>query len=199
MTEKEVIRIALSCFNISYDKIGDDSDEVSICKMNIRQAESICARYSNWTFLLKRKQFTSDDSLDESSYRRMDYCYQKPSGMVKILYVNGRYNENISVIGDKLFTSVENPEITYICDIVDYDTFPYPDLYGYLIAYTLASLCANFFRPDDQAITTKISNMFNFAYQSLISGEFDNTRKKNPSKSDFVVGAPSESEYELYK
>ena len=198
MTKKDVISIALQCFGLSYDKIGADSDEVRRCELFLKSAEGNCARYRDWSFLMKNRSYTQDDLIEGEGFRNMAYCYKKPSDMVKILYINDRYNENVYVIGSNIYTSVENPKITYVSDTVDYDEWSYPELYGYLIGYMLASLVVNLFRPDDPTMSQNISGMFNLTYQSLVQADIGSGRRKNPPRDMFVVSAPSEDELELY-
>lgn len=198
MTRKDVISIALSCFNISYEKIGSDSDEVGRCEQFLRSAESNCARYYDWSFLQKMKTYTDAELIKDEHFRNMRFCYEKPSDMVKVLFVNDRYNSNVYVIGSRIYTELPNPTITYVSDSIDYDKWSYPDLYGYLIGYMLASLLVNILRPDDSTIAQKISSMFNLTYQSLLQADMGSGRKRNPPRDRFIISAPSEDEYELY-
>lgn len=195
MTKKQIIEIALSCFSIDYDKIGEDSDEVKKCSIFLRQSEEACARYYDWSFLMKDIAYSDEDIVEGESFRNMGYCYAKPSDMVKVLYVNDVYNEDVYVIGGHIYTAVENPKITYISSKVDYDNWSYPDTYGYLLGYMLASYVISFLRPDDPNISNNIQGLFNLSFQSLVSSERFYSRKKNPPQNKYVIGAPNDFIY----
>lgn len=191
MTEKDVISKCLTCFNISYDKIGADSDEVAKCNEFLRQAEGMCARYRDWSFLHESLQYEDKDIVEGESWRNLCYAYRKPSHMVKVRFINGEYNENMYILGNYIYTDVKNPKITYITDDPGYSTDRCPDLYFDMIAYMLATLVSTVLRPDDSAIQQKISGMYTLAYQTLTQSEIDASRMKNPPQDAFVVGAPS--------
>lgn len=186
MTKEDIFRITLACFNQSYDKIGEEALEVSFCNSFLRSAELFCARAYAWSFLQKRVQFTDDDKLDEEPFNELKFVYTLPSDCVQVSYLNSERNVNFKVLGKNFFTDIENPELTYISGEVDYDTFPYPDDYGYLLAYRLAMEIAQFIAPESSTTTNQIQQKFLLSAQTLQASEKDMQRKKNPSPLKYV-------------
>lgn len=186
MKQTDIFRITLSCFNMSYSKIGEDSVEVGYCNNYLRAAELFCARTYAWSFLQKRYRFTDTDKLTRDPFDGLCYCYKSPSDIVKVLFINGEHNEDFRIIGNEFYCRYDNPEVTYVSGAVDYNGFPYPDDYGYLIAYRLAVEIAQFIVPDNASVANQIQQKFLLIAQTMQRSEKDMQRKRNPSPRKFV-------------
>lgn len=186
MKKEDVFRIALKCFNMSYDKIGADSVEASYCEDFLRSAELFCARTYKWSFLQKRLKYEEADRIDEAPFRNMKYCYRAPDDIVQMVFINCEYNSDFQIIGRKLYTRECDPEITYLSGEVDYDSFPYPDDYGYMLAYRLAMEISQYIAPDNSVASENAQQKFLLCAQVLQNSEVDMQRKRNPHPSQFV-------------
>lgn len=186
MTKQDVIRIALSCFNISYDKIGDDSVEAGYCLNYIRSAELFCARSYTWSFLQKRYRFQDSDFVESEPFDKLWFCYKVPKDLIKVVFVNSNFNEDFRIIGTNFYTDKDKPEITYVSGEIDYESFPYPDDFGYMIAYRLAIEVAQFIVPNNVSISEQVQSKYMLIYQMLQKSEKDMQRRQNPSPKKYV-------------
>ena len=186
MKKEDIFRIALSCFNMSYDKIGADSVEAGYCDNYLRAAELFCARSYAWSFLQKRHRFKEEDRVSNPPFGCLRFCYKAPDDIVKVVFINAEHNETFRIIGSDFYTDMCEPEITYVSGDVDYDVFPYPDDYGYMIAYRLAIETAQFIVPDNVSIARQVESKYLLIYQMLQRSETDMQRRRNPSPHRYV-------------
>lgn len=200
MNKDTIYRIALRCFNIDYDKIypiesrntGEKPVEVKYLDDFQRSAILFCARVHRWSFLMKNYTFGKEDRIDDIGSSHgidgMPYCYKKPSDIIEIYYINGSYNNSFTIIGDRIYFSIENPTITYTTSDIVLDDFDmYPDDFGYLVAYRLGIEICQYISPNDTAVANMLSGNFQIVFQSLSNTESRSFRKKNPNKDWFVI------------
>ena len=214
MKKDEVYRIALLCFNVDLDKLGDkpeETNEYKLCDAFYTAAESFCIDAYDWSFMYKLKKYTDDDLIadksviyDEPGYIYHEdpfdgrcgfrksimsrYAYKAPSDMAKPLFVNGRYNETIEKAGNILRFNEKNPELTYISSAIDYNIDEaYPSGFFYMIAYKLAMEIQPNIAPESQVLLTAVTQKMQNLFQALRQAEMEMTRKEIPPAHTFVV------------
>ena len=187
MNKKEIFTITLLCFNKDYEKLGDESVEAAYCESFLKAAEYFVARSYDWTFLRKRVKFAEKDRIKEVPYKRLPYAYAKPVDLVKPLFVNGEYDEDIEIIGSVIFFRKPDPELTYTSSAIDYEKFPYPEDFGYYIAYRLAIEISQYLAPNNNVAMEQATQKMQLVMQSLVASEMESTRKKNPRERWFVI------------
>lgn len=187
MTKEEIFKIALLCFNVSYDKVGEDSQEAEYCRSFLRSAELSCAQMHEWTFLQKTKKYEDSEKIDGYFDTRFMFGYEKPSDLISVYFINGKYDNSVQAIGNNIYFEVSDPEIVYISSDVDYDTFPYPDDYGYLLAYELAYEISDFIAPDKSDYKNMIMQKLQIKLELIRRADLQNTRRKNPHQDLFVI------------
>ena len=192
MTQYDIFRIALDCFNIRIEELitepdethPDVSPEIRFCNDFYRNAEISCAKIYDWSFLYCFRQYTEDDLYEPLSMDG-EYAYPVPENFAAPMFVNGKYNANIRRLGAYIIFSEPNPAFTYITDKLDFDNWIYPEDYGYLVAYKLAMEIQPNVAPDSNMYNSVVQK-YGLVLQQLRNAEIKIKRKKNPSPLKFV-------------
>ena len=193
MTKQDIYRIALDCFNINIDELVTEKDEahpevspqIRYCDSFYRNAEISCSKLFEWSFLYAVRKYEDKDLYPLYNDGKR-FAYPVPDNFSYPVFVNGKYNQNISRVGKYLVFTVPNPELIYVVDKIDFDNWAYPDDYGYLLAYKLAMEIQPNVAPDTNMLNG-VMQKYGLVYNQLKTSEVKETRKKNPPPSLFVV------------
>ena len=173
MTDLELYNISLTIFDTEITQSDLDSEtpskEVRLCNAYHDIAILRVMREFDWSFLIVKLTIGEDDGAGMGFL----HSYELPENVLKVVHKFTEYAYEI--IGGKIYTDVEDPDVYGIMTTIPISNVPY-DFYE-LVAYALAFQIAPLLVPQskmDQVVLQK----YTWALGGLISAECHNNSRE---------------------